>query len=324
MLGLARLADRGPTTAAALAAVLLIAALWLPVVLPVGSFFAMFFIIASAAVVAFVLLRRGESAVVKTIGFCLVMLLVLSLVLYGSAIQAPLLAVVFWLPAILAAGVLGRTLNLGLTVLVILGCGVMTILALTFISGGDPQFWRTPLEQSLSLSLPNPDLAGDGVAGSLGQGAVDELSMLDPAQLDAIIGRLANMMTGAFGISVMTVALCALFLARFWHAALVNPGGFQKEFHALSLGRQASIGCLVMVVVALAIGGSLAISLLMVTLFAFFVQGLAVVHCVIKQRAISQGWLVGLYCLLLFLFPYMALLLAALGLADNLHKLRAA
>ena len=71
MIALAKFADRGPFVAAGLAAALLLSALWLPALMGAGnspgllflaSFAAMFCLIASAAVVAFVALRRGDMA----------------------------------------------------------------------------------------------------------------------------------------------------------------------------------------------------------------------------------------------------------------------
>ena len=80
MINLARIADRGPLVAGALAATLLLGALWIPVLLVSGlsggavlmaSFASMYFLICSAAVVAFVALRHGEIAAFKVVGGCL-------------------------------------------------------------------------------------------------------------------------------------------------------------------------------------------------------------------------------------------------------------
>jgi uncharacterized protein YybS (DUF2232 family) len=68
------------------------------------------------------------------------------------------------------------------------------------------------------------------------------------------------------------------------------------------------------------VGGSLWSGFAMVAIFALFVQGLSVCHALVKQRGLSQGWLVGIY--LLLLLPHTVLLLGALGLADNLYQLR--
>lgn len=304
MLGIARLADRGPGIAAGMAATLLMAALWLPIAFSSGSVMAMLFVIVSAAVVAFVLLRRGEQAAIKTIGFCLGLLLLVSLVLYRSMIQVPLVAIVFWLPAIVAAGILGRSTNLGLAVLSILASGVVAVLGITAFAGGDAAFWQEPLARSLEMSVANSD------------------TVLTEQQMETLVEGISNMMTGALGVSVMSVAMCALFLARYWQAALVNPGGFRKEFHALSLGRHAALACMAIIALALLQKGPLLSALAMVSVFAFFIQGLAVAHALVSERGLGRGWLYGLYVLLLL--PHTVLLLAALGLADSVYRLRKA
>ena len=136
------------------------------------------------------------------------------------------------------------------------------------------------------------------------------------------VDGMAKMMTGAMGISVMSIALGALFMARAWQAGIFNPGGFQKEFHALSLGRNAALVCVLIVVLGVTIGGQLAGAIALVFVFAFFVQGLAVVHALVKQRGMHRYWLHGIYVLLML--PHTLLLLAALGLADNMFSLRRA
>ena len=118
----------------------------------------------------------------------------------------------------------------------------------------------------------------------------------------------------------MAIAMCSLFLARAWQAGLFNPGGFQTEFHALKFGRQVSLVCTVALAVAVVMGGSFWSAVAMAIVFVLFVQGLSVTHALVKQRDMSQGWLVGVY--LLLLLPHTVLLLAALGLVDNFIKLR--
>ena len=120
----------------------------------------------------------------------------------------------------------------------------------------------------------------------------------------------------------MSVALGALFLARSWQAGLFNPGGFQKEFHALSLGRNAALVCVLVIVLSVVQNGQLAGAVAFVVIFAFFIQGLAVSHSLVKQRGMHRFWLYGIYVLLFI--PHTMLLLAALGLADNMFRLRRA
>ena len=145
-------------------------------------------------------------------------------------------------------------------------------------------------------------------------------ALLTEEQLEEFITAMANMMTWSTGISVMSVALGALFLARSWQAGLVNPGGFQKEFHELALGRNAALLCLLIIVLSMFMGSQVSIAIAVVVIFAFFIQGLAVAHALVKQRGMHRFWLHGIYVLMLL--PHTLLLLAALGLADNMFSLR--
>lgn len=318
MIALARIADRGPFVAAGLAAVLLLMAVLFPILMISGStsgflvllagMGCMFFLISSAAIVAFVALKHGELSALKVVGGCLVMLIVTSMVLFGTSVFLPLIASIFWLPAILSAMVLARSVKLDYAVLTIVACGVATILGMTLITGDSTEFWRPHIAAALS------DAMAALTEGDLGTGA------LSIEQQEAFIDGMARGMNGAIGSTVVSIALGALFLARSWQAGLFNPGGFQKEFHALSLGRNAALGCVLIVAIAIFLGGQLVGAIAMVVIFAFFVQGLAVTHALVKQRGMHRYWLHGIY--LLLLLPHTLLLLAALGLADNSFSLR--
>jgi len=286
-------------SAAAMAVALLAAAILLPAVLPVASLASLPLVIGSAAVVAFVILKRGEAAALHAAGLCLVILVVLSLVLAGTATQIPLVALVLWLPAIVAAVVLRRLVSLDLAVLAVVAAGLLTAVGVHLFTGSDPGFWR----EAVMLQLGDPSRTG-----------------LTAPQFDALVTMLASRMTGATGVSVMLVALCALFLARHWQASLMRPGGFREEFHDLSLGKGPAVACLALIAVSVLIDGVLWDAFAFVAVVAFFVQGVAVAHALVARRGMAKGWLVGLYAM--FLLPHTILLLAALGLADNLFPLR--
>ncbi|MFK7858908.1 MAG: DUF2232 domain-containing protein [Granulosicoccus sp.] len=302
-------------TAAILAAVLLLAALWIPALLVAGgagglvlfaSMFSMICLIASAAVVAFVALRHGEMSALQVVGGCLLLMVVVSLALYGTAVHIPIIATVFWLPAIVAAFVLARSVKLDYAVLTIVACGVLAVVLLSLVMGDTTAFWRSQFGD-VGTSATMPDVTGNA-------------ALLTEEQREEFITAMANMMTGAMGVSVMSVALGALFLARAWQAGLVNPGGFQQEFHSLSLGRNAALFCVLVITLSLFMGGQVPGAIAMVVIFAFFIQGLAVVHALVKQRGMHRFWLHGIYVLLML--PHTLLLLAALGLVDNMFSLR--
>jgi len=244
----------------------------------------------------------------RVVGGFLLLLVLVSLFLCGTAVHIPLRAAVFWLPAIIAAFVLARSVNLNYAVVTIVACGVLSVILLSVIMGDTTAFWRSQFgDMGAGTVAGMPDVTGNA-------------ALITEEQREEFITTMANLMTGAMGVSVMSVALGALFLARSWQAGLVNPGGFQKEFHALSLGRNAAVFCVLVIALSLFMGGQVPGAIAMVVIFAFFIQGLAVAHALVKQRGMHRFWLHGIYVLLLL--PHTLLLLAALGLADNMFRLR--
>ena len=314
MIALARIADRGPMSAAGLAAGLLLAPLWLSVLLVAGgaaglvilaSVFAMLCTVASAAVVTFVALRHGEMAAVKVFSVCLLMLLVVSLMLKDSAFQIPLIAVTIWLPSILAGIVLTRTVSLPMAVIVIAVCSALAVIVISLVLGDTTEFWRTQFSEVMKAASEQ---------------GMSEAMPMDAAQMEEFVTGLNTRIVLSLGITVLSVSLGALFLARSWQAGLFNPGGFQKEFHQLSLGRNVAVACLVVVGLCLLVGGNVPRAIALVFICVLATQGLAVVHALVKQRSMHRFWLHGVY-LMIMLMPVI-LLLAALGLADNVIPLR--
>lgn len=299
MIGLARLADRGPNAAAAVAAGLLVVAFLL---FPLIGVFMVVPITLSSAVVAFVILRRGGRAALGAGLICLLMLVAVSTIVLRSALAIPVAASFSWLPAILAALVLVRTSNLGLTVIATMLAGVLGIVGLKIVTGDPTEWWIGEVDRMLVALQASGQLA------------------LDTDAIDAVARPLAFWMTGGIGVSVLVTALAALFIARHWQAKLVNPGGFQSEFHALALGRNAALVTVVLVAVAAVAGGPVWSGIAMVAASGFLVQGLAVLHSLVQRRGLNVAWLAGVY--LLLAIPQTWLMLAALGLVDNWIPLR--
>lgn len=334
MIALARVADRGPLTAAALAAGLLLAALAIPTLLLSGGLYSLFIyvgilsmaaLVASAAVVAFVALRRGEIAALRVAGGCTLLTLV-PVLIFPEIMQGPLVAFVCWLSAIVAAIVLARTSRLDYAMLVAAGCGVVAILLMVLVVGNTTEVLTerfSEAEAKISAEVATSNERARTSATNEGEGTISEASVpeLTEELRESVIKLMVYIMTGAIGVTVMSVAAGALFLARGWQADLVNKGGFQKEFHALSLGRNAALFAMFVIALAMSIGGQIMVAVAMVATFAFFFQGLAIVHALVKQHGMHRFWLYGTYMLMVSLM-LPALLLAALGFADNISSLR--
>ncbi|PID61929.1 MAG: hypothetical protein CSB44_05495 [Gammaproteobacteria bacterium] len=323
MIALAKQIDRGPWWAAGIAAGLLLLALAVPmlavlsggaaVVSFVASLLMMAGVVGSAACIAYAVLRRGGSAIAQVALPCVVILVAASMLLLRSPVTLPVVALVLWLPAILAAAVLRSTTNLAIALLVTGLAGVAALLLMELATGGTVAFWDKQFalmfEQIQTGIAENPALAsayGD--------------SLSDTSLLDTLRESLATMMAASSGMVAMSFGVAALFLARYWQAVLVNPGGFGSEFRTLDFGRPIALALAVLLAVCLFASGAFALGITLIIITLLCLQGLAVAHAVVKERGMNSNWLAGLYVLLLI--PHTTLLLAALGLLDSVHPLR--
>lgn len=297
----ARLADHGPVRAAMVTVSLFLAGLVLTLLGPFAGLLTLFAMIASCAVIAYVTLRRGLPAAVRTLGYSVLALTLFSLLLFRSVLVLPLVALLMWVPVMLPAVVLLRTVSLPLAMLSIVAIGVVAVLGVSVAPG-----LLTEIQQQLVSSV---------TAITAAQGT--ELTAEQAANLqDYLVANLPVFL----GVSAMFTPLASLLLARSWHAVAVNPGGFRQEFHGLQLGRYAAIACVASVALAMLLDNPLWNGVAAIWIVAFVIQGLSVCHAVVAQRGLSKGWLVGVY--LLMPLSGTLLVLGAVGLVDNFRRLR--
>ncbi len=140
---------------------------------------------------------------------------------------------------------------------------------------------------------------------------------------EPVIDRIAPLMTGIVAAGALLGLAVTLILARWWHAVLDRPGGFGEEFRALRMPRYSGYAALVLCAVAWFGGGwvsDLAREWLMILVVLFGLQGVALVHYLVKRRNASVAWLAGLY-VALAIIPQPAsgvvLGLALAGLSDT-------
>jgi hypothetical protein len=299
MIVIARQADRSPAVAAAIASALQILAL---VSLPVVGVLAVIPATLSGSVVAYVILRRGIAASGRVLVFAFVGLAIVSIVISGSALSVPLMAVFSWVPVVIAAAALVQTSSLVISVLATTATAIVGVLIFALFVGDVAAWWQPMLDNMLAELLSQRDVDADA------------------AEISAASAQGAAWMTGAAGVSFAASAIVQLFIARHWQAVNVNPGGFRTEFHALSFGKTAALGALAMIAAAAVLGAPSLRAIAMIAGAAFSLQGLAVLHALIASRGLAAGWLIGIYALLII--PQTWLLLAALGLLDNYVPLR--
>lgn len=281
------------------ALVVVASALLLLILLPLGYPFSFL----SGAAVALVTLRMGMQQ-----GLLLVLWAVLAVGGVGLLLSNPMpgavLAVGLWLPVWAMAVSLRRTARPERSLLLATVYGLMAVLAFHFSMEDPVQWWN--------------DLMQEGLQGTLAQKT--------EAQRDQLLHKLdliSGLMTGASAAMLSTSLIGCLMLGRWWQGLLYNPGGFAEEFRRIRMGRPLTLG-LLMVVALMSVTEVRQIyqDMLFVLVVPFAVQGLSVVHALVKRRKMHSGWLTALYVLLFIATGQMALLLAFVGAVDNWFDFR--
>jgi hypothetical protein len=260
--------------------------------------------IASAAVAGLVTLRLGARPGVEVIALATAAMALLGLPLFGSASIA-IVSIVIWLPMLLLGMLLrsGGSLSLAVQAALLVGL-VPLLIEQFFLTNSGWQEFLFPLQKLLI-----------------------ESQKLDPGEIETVVAWLNRWLTAFMAAGLFLQTCLALFLARSWQAKLVNPGGFREEFYALRISRtMVYAATAIMLLFFVAKGDQWPLmrlaAIMLVTLF--FLQGLAVLHALLAKSKAGEAWLIGIYILMLFALPYMAVTLAATGFADSWMDLRKA
>ncbi|WP_303901001.1 DUF2232 domain-containing protein [Thiohalomonas denitrificans] len=263
----------------------------LSLLLPPFSYF-------SGAAVGLVTLRTGPGSGLTVFAGSLLAVGLLAAVILQQPLIAAGFAIVLWLPVLVLATVLQRTVSLSRTVALSGLFGGLLVLG-AYLAFDDPaSWWMETYRQLLAQAgteAPGPDM-------------------------EPVLREVAGIMTGAVAAALTLSTLGALFIARWWQALLYNPGGFREEFHRLAVGRPLTLVALVLIGAAVVLGdpaAAMAAELLVVIMLLFLIHGLAVVHGLVAGVRASVGWLVAVYLLLLLALPQTAVTLAVLGMVDN-------
>ena len=181
----------------------------------------------SAAVIALVTLRKGAGSGAWLLLWSLLPAGAL-LMLYGDGSPLALL-----LGAAALALVLRSTVSLSLTLLASIGVGLATAASMLVFGG-------QMLEQIV-------------VAVGEFLGSMEQQLSVEGAESVVLARPTVLQVAGMMGAGNSMMSVLCLLLARYWQAALYNPGGFGVEFRALYLPRATALGLLVM---ALAVASS--------------------------------------------------------------------
>ena len=116
--------------------------------------------------------------------------------------------------------------------------------------------------------------------------------------------------------------LINLVLARGLQSMLYNPGQLRPELQVIRLSKWVALALLVIAVANFQKIG-LAQDALPVVILAFLLAGLSVLHAVIRlKNGFLKGWFLVFYSLLIIFFPYIAVLLVVIALADTVLDFR--
>ncbi len=260
----------------------------------------------SAAAVALVTLRIGVTKGVKVA----VIAAIVSSVLTMLIMQSPWMGIAFfmllWLPVIVLAAYLRRSMSLMGMLQRGVAMAVVIIAGFYLITDNPVLWWNQVLSEMI-----NGMSTEMGVAANTFAGVSDEL---------------APIMTGIVALAFLIQTIGSLLLARAWQAGLYNPGGFGEEFRQLKMGKRFALLTSLLFFVALMLKGDLGVfilSLVIVAIFPLILQGMAIVHAIVKITAAHRFWLYLLYGMLMMTLPQTAITLAAAGFIDNWFDFRA-
>lgn len=259
-------------------------------------------VVLSNAAISLITLRKGwqQGGIYALIATAtLVIISVIKNLDAGSGVIA---GIVTWLPIVFVTSILAITNSWTKTLQLILMIAVIGVLLFHMLYPDAAAFWIQLLEPVKPLLK-----------------AAYEFS---DAKIDEVISNASQWMTGTFAAGLALITIVSLIMARSWQARLYNPGGFGEEFRQIRLGKQVTIGFLAATVIAVLTDSQLIIELIMVALAIFMFQGISLVHSIVKQRNMNEGWLIAFYVLMFLLLIQMIVLLATLGIIDNFVNFR--
>jgi len=256
----------------------------------------------SGAAIALVTLVHGYRQGILAI----VIAIIGSAVFAGLIFDAPHVAIVFalltWLPVWMVAVTLKQTVSMAMSVQLIT---IMSLLGVIVIHVLFPDFSESWREQFDLIVAQISEMIKD----------------LDVNELQQIEERVLAILPGLLACSILFTTMLSLFIARWWQAALYNPGGFSKEYQSLNLGHRMGVFTVGLCLAAVLMRTDVTYSLLLVISSIYLVQGSAIMHAVFASKQFNAVWLYLVYILMLFI-PHLVVLLAFIGLVDTWIDIR--
>ena len=259
--------------------------------------------LASGSALGLVVLRKTETLAVQIVLGSLLMTLGFAMIL-GFPLDWTLeLLISLWIPVFICSLILKKTENqAAMSIVVALIAAAYVIYS--YVSIGDVEaWWRTSL-----IALSDQGF----VAGS-------------EEQRQLMMDYLPPLLNAAMAAIIVICLMSTMLVARWWQSALFNVGGFRKEFHAFALPKQLAFPTVVAIgLMFIADSGFSAPmrDLLVVIVMLYMFQGIASIHRIVLNRAMSRSWLVAMYCLLVLLPQLMVIFIAWIGMTDSMLNVR--
>jgi hypothetical protein len=257
------------------------------------------------AVPALVTLMRGPRAgLLVAAGASL--LLALAMWAVGRPIPVGLIYSLWVLGPPLALGLLlQRSGSMALCLQVAVLAGAVLVVLLHAMLGDPARFWA-PFVRDLAEEMQRRGLPMD-------------------LEEDGLVETLARTLWGWVTVLTVLLALCALFLARWWQTRPQQEGQFGAEFRELRLGVVLGAAAAVAILASFFSTSALVDDLARLFLGALMIVGLAAAHRFKAAGQLSTGWLWLIYVLLVLAAPITVAVLAGWGFVDNwLRSQRAA
>jgi len=263
--------------------------------LPLLGFGFAFFL--PGAVPALIVLVRGVRAG-TLVAFGASGLLAASMLMFGRPIPVGFIYAAWMLgPPLLLAILLAKTesLSLCLQVATLVGAVMLVVLHVSF---GDPQQFWAPFIRDLSAEMKARGLPMD-------------------LEKDGLADTLARTLWGWVAVLTMLLAMCALFLARWWQSLPERAGSFGEEFRGLRLGLVLGIAAALVIPASLLTDQTLVGDIGRLFLGSLVIVGLAAAHRAVAQGKLGTVWLWVTYVMLVVVAPAGVAVLAGWGFVDN-------
>lgn len=249
------------------------------------------------AVPALIVLVRGERQGV-IVAFGASLLLAAAMLVFGRPMPVGFIYSAWVLgPPLLLAVLLRRTESLSLCLQVATLVGAVLLVVLHGSLGDPQQFWA-PFVRDLAQQVKSSGLGVD-------------------LEKDGLADTLARTLWGWVAVLTMTLAMCALFMARWWQSLPERAGEFGAEFRQIRLGRVLGLAALVVIGASLFTQQALVDDIGRLFLGALVIVGLAAVHRAVAEEKLGVVWLWVTYATLVFVAPFAVVALAAWGFVDN-------